>query len=158
MSELVMHGRIKTTEQKAKSIKSSAEKLITKAQKETLLARKLLGTDLVPEAIEKVITDIAPKFSGRNGGYTRIIRLGRRFNDDASMVLLEWVEGVGQVVRGIKVATRDQKKQPTTKKADVVEAEVVAEKPAKKVVAKKKETTEKKKAVTKKKSPESGQK
>lgn len=95
MSELVMHGRIKTTEQKAKAIRSSAEKLIAKGQKDENLARKLLSTDLIPEAIEKMIADVAPKFSSRNGGYTRIVRLGRRFNDDASMVIIEWVEGVG---------------------------------------------------------------
>jgi len=118
MSELVLHGRIKTTEQKAKAIRASAEKLIKKAQKDANLARKLLSPELIPSAIEKVIKDIAPKFVSRNGGYTRMVKLGRRFNDDASLVMMEWVEGVG-------VENKEEKPKKETKPK------------AKKVVAKK---------------------
>ncbi len=121
MSELVLHGRIKTTEQKAKAIRSSTEKLIKKAQKEANLAKKLLSMELIPQAINKVINDIAPQFVGRTGGYTRMVKLGRRFNDDASMVVMEWVESVGQ-----------KKKEKTAKKSEtgIVEGEIVPEKPS----------------------------
>ena len=143
MSELVMHGRIKTTEQKAKAIRSSAEKLIKKAQKETLLARKLLSSDLIPQAIEKAISDIGPKFVGRNGGYTRIVKLGRRFNDDASLVLLEWVENVG--IQSTEKRKPKSEKQGVTKKksakVDIVEGEIISEKAG---VQTKKGTTAKK--------------
>jgi large subunit ribosomal protein L17 len=144
MSELVLHGRINTTEQKAKSIRSSAEKLVKKAQKEANLAKKLLSSDLIPEAMEKMMKDIAPKLVNRNGGYTRIIRLGKRFNDDASMVLLEWVEGVGQVVKGQKTEkTQKQAKAPKTEKGtEVVEGEIVTEKPKKEKTVKKEEKME----------------
>lgn len=142
MSELVMHGRIKTTEQKAKAIKASAEKLITKARKEALLAKKLLSSELTAEAIVKVMTDIAPKFAGRNGGYTRIIRLGRRFNDDASMVLLEWVEGVGQVIRAEKGEVVKPARKTRLTEGEAVEAEVGSTKASKEKKAK--QTKEKK--------------
>jgi large subunit ribosomal protein L17 len=156
MSELVLHGRIKTTEQKAKSIKASAEKLITKARKDTLLAKKLLSMELVPEAIEKVMSDITPKFAGRNGGYTRIIRMGRRFNDDASMVLLEWVEGVGQVVKGEKkemtIVPKKEKAPRKSQKQEVVEGEiVVGEKASEEKKQSKQNAKRDKKTVTKKK-------
>ena len=124
MSELVMHGRIKTTEQKAKAIRASAEKLIAKGQKEVLLARKLLGSELIPEAIEKMITDIAPKFVSRNGGYTRIIKLGRRFNDDASMVVIEWVEGIGIKNKELRIKNKVEKPKVTKAKPGTKKPEV----------------------------------
>jgi len=92
LSSLVLEERIETTEQKAKAIKGEAEKLVAKAKKETVLAKKLLGKKLNPKAIEKMISDVASRFNDRNGGYTRIIKIGRRFGDDANMVILEWVE------------------------------------------------------------------
>ncbi|MFH1186781.1 MAG: 50S ribosomal protein L17 [Candidatus Levyibacteriota bacterium] len=92
LSSLVLEERIKTTEQKAKAIKADADKLVTKARKDTLLAKRLLGKKLNPKAVEKMILRIAPSFSNRQGGYTRITRLGRRFGDDATMVILEWTE------------------------------------------------------------------
>ncbi|MBP9719376.1 MAG: 50S ribosomal protein L17 [Candidatus Levybacteria bacterium] len=144
MSELVLHGRIKTTEQKAKAIRASAEKLIKKAQKNGNLARKLLSMELIPAAMEKVITDIAPKFASRSGGYTRMVKLGRRFNDDASMVVMEWVEGVGQIVKGEKVA-----KEKKTTKSTIVEGEIVTEK-VKKTVTKKARSASSGQAVAKK--------
>lgn len=126
MSELVLHGRIKTTEQKAKAIRASAEKLIKKAQKDANLARKLLSPELIPSAIEKVIKDIAPKFASRNGGYTRMVKLGKRFNDDASLVMMEWVEGVGVENKEVRIKNKEEKpkkaavKKPTVKKKAVV--------------------------------------
>lgn len=149
MSELVLHGRIKTTEQKAKAVRASSEKLIKKAQKGGNLARKLLSMELIPAAIDKVIAEIAPKFVGRNGGYTRLVKLGRRFNDDASMVVMEWVDNVGIVEKGkAKVEKEKGAQKPSETKAEtseIVEGEIVTEKEAKK------ETKPKtKKAVSKK--------
>lgn len=92
LSSLVLEEGIKTTEQKAKAIKADADKLVTKAKKESLLAKRLLEKKLNPKAVKKMLSDIAPRFSNRKGGYTRMVRLGRRFGDDATMVLLEWTE------------------------------------------------------------------
>lgn len=92
MSSLILQERIKTTEEKAKAIKGQIEKLVTKAKKRGKNAKNLLGKDLMPNAIEKLINEVAPRFEKRPGGYTRIVRLGRRFSDNANMVLMEWVE------------------------------------------------------------------
>jgi large subunit ribosomal protein L17 len=92
MSSLVLHEKIETTESKAKAIKGEVDKLVTNAKKDSMLARKLLSDKLSPDALEKMIKDIAPRFNKRQGGYTKMVRLGKRFGDDATMVLLEWVE------------------------------------------------------------------
>lgn len=93
ISAVISKGRIETTEEKAKSIKGDLEKLVTKAKKGES-AKRLLQKDLKPFEIDKMINQIAPTFKDRNGGYTRIIKTGKRFNDNASMVILEWVEEI----------------------------------------------------------------
>ena len=92
MSALVLGERIQTTEEKAKAIKGALEKLVTKAKKKGEKATALLLPYLREDATKRMITEIAPRFSDRPGGYTRIIKLGRRFGDNASMVVMEWVE------------------------------------------------------------------
>ncbi len=93
MSSLVLNERIQTTEAKAKAIKSSTEKAVTRAKKSGNVARRLLGDMFNSSAMDKLINDIAPRFKKRNGGYTRIIRVGRRFGDNAMEVVMEWTEG-----------------------------------------------------------------
>jgi large subunit ribosomal protein L17 len=92
ISSLVIHEEIRTTEQKAKSVRGLAEKLVTKSRKEKLLAHSLLQPYLTPEALKKMISDIGPRFANRPGGYTRITKLPNRFSDNADMVTLSWVE------------------------------------------------------------------
>lgn len=93
LSSLVLYDRIQTTQAKAKSIKGTADKIIGFAKKESpLLAKRLLSSYLNPLAIEKCLTDVAPRFTERTSGFTRIVRLGPRVSDHAAMVLLEWVE------------------------------------------------------------------
>lgn len=95
MGSLVLHGRIRTTEAKAKSIKGELEKLVTIAKNKEENARNLLMSRLVNTiVVEKVISEIAPKFAARPGGYTRIIRMGPRVKDGAKMVLMSWVEEI----------------------------------------------------------------
>ena len=98
ISSLVLHERIKTTEDKAKAIRGQVDKIITKAKKGEVLARHLLQKQLPKKEIEKVILEIAPRFNGRQGGYTRVTRIGRRFSDNAQMVLMEWTERADQSV------------------------------------------------------------
>lgn len=93
LTSLVLHERIQTTEAKAKAIKSDADKLITKAKKGGLAAYRLLEPELISaQAVKKVLDTIAPRFAKRQGGYTRIIRVGNRLKDNAPLVLLEWTE------------------------------------------------------------------
>lgn len=92
MSSLVLHDAIQTTEEKAKAIKGSVEKLVTKVKKHKGESERFLHEYLTPPALKKMMTDTALRFSTRPGGYTRIIRLEKRVTDSASQVILEWVE------------------------------------------------------------------
>lgn len=91
VSSMILKGKISTTEAKAKAVKGDLEKLVTKAKKGES-AKKLLQKDLKPFEIDRMINDIAPVFKDRNGGYTRIIKTGKRFGDSASTAVLEWVD------------------------------------------------------------------
>jgi large subunit ribosomal protein L17 len=91
---LIEHRRIKTTFAKAKAARSLAEKMVTLGKKGTLAARRQAIATLKQEGLVRVLfDDIAPGFESRSGGYTRILKLGRRMSDSSEMVLLEWVEG-----------------------------------------------------------------
>ena len=101
---LFEHERIKTTEAKAKLLRPYAEKLITKAKKGDVHNRRLVLSDLQDRNIvHKLFSDIAPRFSDRNGGYTRILKLGPRNGDAAPMALIELIDegaGLARVVTG----------------------------------------------------------
>ena len=91
---LIEHRRIKTTVAKAKAARSLAEKMVTLGKKGTLAARRQAIATLKQEGLVRVLFDeIAPGFESRAGGYTRILKLGRRMSDSSEMVLLEWIQG-----------------------------------------------------------------
>jgi len=92
---LFRHERIQTTEAKAKAVRGAAEHMITLAKREDLHARRQVLT-MVPDAevVGTLFDTIAARFSDRNGGYTRIIKTGRRPGDNAPMVILELVDRV----------------------------------------------------------------
>jgi large subunit ribosomal protein L17 len=91
---LFVHERIQTTEAKAKALRPYAERLITKAKKGTVHHRRQVLSDIENrEVVHKLFADIAPRFAERNGGYTRILKLGQRSGDGAPMALIELVEG-----------------------------------------------------------------
>lgn len=86
------HGRIETTEAKAKEISGLAEQLITLAKRGDLSARRLVIARLVDkEVAKKLFEEIAPKYADRQGGYTRVLKLGNRRGDAAPMAILELV-------------------------------------------------------------------
>jgi len=88
---LVLKKRIETTHAKAKETSALADKMVTIAKREGLHARRLLISKVRdPEVARILITQIAPLFKGREGGYTRVLRLGYRAGDGAQMALLEW--------------------------------------------------------------------
>lgn len=106
-SSLVMHERIETTEEKAKSIKGLVEKMVTRANKDnSVQARLILQAYLTNDALAKMFSDIAPRFINRPGGYTRIVKIGNRFSDDASMVIMEWVEKNNVEKKTVSTSTR----------------------------------------------------
>jgi large subunit ribosomal protein L17 len=89
-TELFRHERIKTTEAKAKSVQAVADKLVSLARRGDLQARRQAARDLSdPAILQKLFDEIGPRMQDRNGGYTRIYKLGPRRGDAASMVLIE---------------------------------------------------------------------
>lgn len=91
-SSLFVHGQIKTTVVKAKELRRFAEKLITLGKQGDLHRRRLAVSRMRDKDATKVLFDeVAPKFADRNGGYTRIIRLGKRVGDNAEMCLIQLV-------------------------------------------------------------------
>jgi large subunit ribosomal protein L17 len=91
-ASLVLYEKIVTTKAKAKATQSMVEKLITKAKKNTLAARRDIIADLSQEvAAKKLMEVLGPRFAQRPGGFTRLINLRRRKGDGAEEVLLEFV-------------------------------------------------------------------
>src|ERR671932_1715314 len=90
---LIEHGRIKTTEAKAKAVKPLAEQMITLGRRGDLAARRqAIATLRSQYVVHQLFTDVAPRFADRPGGYTRIVKLGPRQGDAADMVYLELVD------------------------------------------------------------------
>lgn len=89
---LIRHGRIETTEQKAKELRCTAEKMITLGKQGDLAARRQAMAYMMDETVVKNLFDeVAPKYKERNGGYTRIIKNGPRKGDAAMMCYIELV-------------------------------------------------------------------
>ena len=90
---LIEHGRIKTTEAKAKAVKPFAEQMITLGKRGDLAARRHAIAELrSQDVVHQLFADVAPRFADRAGGYTRIVKLGPRQGDAAEMVYLELVD------------------------------------------------------------------
>ena len=93
MLALIAHGKIETTEAKAKELRPRKEKMVTKANVSTLASRRLVTSrlyNLTAEA-KNLIDNIAPKYKGRSGGYTRITKLPRRAGDASKMAVIEFI-------------------------------------------------------------------
>ena len=93
VTSLFKQERIRTTKAKALEIRRTAEKMITRAKEDSVHNRRIVSGRLYDEGIvAKLFTDIAPRMKSRNGGYTRIIKLGERKGDAAEVVILELVD------------------------------------------------------------------
>lgn len=99
ITDLILNGKIETTETKAKELKRLADKMVTLGKTNTLHSRRQAASFIRFEkdaegkfAVQKLFSDIAPKFSERNGGYTRVIKTGYRRGDSAPMAIIEFVE------------------------------------------------------------------
>ena len=90
--QVIQHGRVKTTTQKAKEVRGPVDRLITIAKKDDLHARRQAAAILKDKTIvRKLFEDVAPDLDGRTSGYTRILKLGPRLGDGAETVYLELV-------------------------------------------------------------------
>jgi len=95
---LIEHQRIKTTLAKAKAVRPLAERMVTLGKNGSVHARRTaLATLRQKNAVKKLFDDVAPRSAERNGGYTRIVKLGQRKSDSAPMAFIEWVDA-GKVV------------------------------------------------------------
>jgi len=90
VTDFLDHGRLMTTLPKAKEVRPLAEKMITLGKRDNLHARRQIESYLLREAVAKKVSDtIAPRFADRNGGYSRIIKLGNRKGDGADLAIIE---------------------------------------------------------------------
>jgi large subunit ribosomal protein L17 len=118
---LFEHGRITTTEAKARRLRPVAEKLITFAKRGDLHARRQVLTVVTDKGVvHTLFADIAPEYSERNGGYTRITKIGPRKGDNAAMAVIELVKGEPV---STKPRRRARRAEPATKAAAPAAAE-----------------------------------
>ena len=112
VTSVFKYERIKTTKAKALEIRKKAEKMITRAKIDSVHNRRIIARDINDKAIvAKLFTDIAPRFAERKGGYTRILKLGRRLGDAAEIVFLELVEKKEKEPRKKKAKEKEVKKE-----------------------------------------------
>jgi large subunit ribosomal protein L17 len=118
-SQLFEHGRIVTTEAKAKRLRPLAEKLITKAKRGDIHSRRLVLTTVRDKGVvHTLFTEIAPSLADRDGGYTRITKVGPRKGDNAPMALIELVqESVEESRKANAKSAAPAKKAPAKKAA-----------------------------------------
>ena len=90
-TSLFLHGKIKTTEAKAKELRIVAEKFITRAKDNKISNRRLLAKSLSSKTVKNLMDQIAPQYKDRQGGYTRMIKMGPRKSDGANMSIIELV-------------------------------------------------------------------
>jgi large subunit ribosomal protein L17 len=127
---LIEHQRIKTTLAKAKAVRPLAEKMVTLGKKGSLHARRTALAVLRQKgAVKKLFEDIAPRAADRNGGYTRIVKLGARKSDSAPVAFIEWVDAP-QVVE--EPAPEEKGKKRKESKAPAAEVEKKTERKSKK--------------------------
>jgi large subunit ribosomal protein L17 len=88
---LILKGKIKTTEAKAKELRPFVEKLVTVGKKDTLASRRILESRVGPEAAKKISTSLSKDYKDRTGGYTRITKMIRRSSDGSKMAVIEFV-------------------------------------------------------------------
>ena len=139
VSNLILAKRITTTLAKARAAKRLADKIVTVGKKGTLAARRQALSFLkLDAAVAELFGAVAPAMKDRAGGYTRVIKLGKRQSDSSEMCILEWVDFVPKAK---KAKTEKTEEAPKGEK----KADKKAEKPAKKPAAKKAKKDEEKK-------------
>ena len=140
VSNLILAKRITTTLAKARATRRLAEKMVTVGKKGTLAARRqALSALKLDAAVAELFGAVAPAMKDRAGGYTRVIKLGKRMSDSSEMCILEWVDFVPKA----KKAKKDEAEAPKDGKA--AKEPKKADKTAKKPAAKKAKKDEEKK-------------
>ena len=121
LNSLIKYEQIKTTLPKAKFLKPQADKIITLGKKDTLQTTKILVSQLQDlKSATKVKKTLSKRYEKRSGGYTRIIKAGFRYGDNAPMAIIEFVD------RDVEAKRVDKKKKETTKEVDKKEDKKIA--------------------------------
>ncbi|MWA07524.1 50S ribosomal protein L17 [Actinomadura sp. LD22] len=124
---LFEHGRITTTEAKARRVRPLAEKLITKAKKGDLHNRRLVARTIRDKSVvHELFTEIAPRFENRPGGYTRITKIGPRKGDAAPMAVIELVQEEMPAATGTAQAAPAAEEKPAETLAETTAEETEA--------------------------------
>jgi large subunit ribosomal protein L17 len=139
---LVEHGRIKTTVDKAKELRRHVEKAITVGKKGDLATRRLLMSRVPNETtVNTIVTDLSKRFADRPGGYTRIIKIGRRPGDTAEMAFIEFVDYDYEKAGAAKAPKKAGKETKADKEASKEKTKVARKRAA--VVAAKRKSVKK---------------
>jgi large subunit ribosomal protein L17 len=151
---LIEHQRIKTTLAKAKAVRPLAEKMVTLGKNGSIHARRTAFSTLRhKDAVKKLFNEIAPRSTERNGGYTRIVRLGQRKSDSASMAFIEWVDAA-VVVEEKPAEEKKAKRKESEAKPKQKETKGEEPKPKEKEAPPAEETTKKRRWFGRKSSEE----
>lgn len=126
-SQLIIHERIRTTETKAKRLRPVAERLVTLGKEGSVHSRRrALSLIEDREVIHKLFAEVAPRFADREGGYTRVLKLGPRQGDAAPMAIIEFVDGSEQAVPPAEAEQRRRRglrrRKPAKPAADAADA------------------------------------
>jgi large subunit ribosomal protein L17 len=145
VTSLVEHGRITTTVDRAKEVRRHVERAITLGKKGDLATTRLLMSRFPnKEAVNTIMKDLAPRFKTRPGGYTRIIKIGRRPGDTAEMAFLEFVDYDYEAKSAPKAEVETKKgEEKAGKKAAKAPSKAKAKKASTKLVAAKKKSVKK---------------
>ena len=121
LNSLIKYEQIKTTLPKAKFLKPQADKIITLGKKDTLQTTKMLVSQLQDiKSANKVKKTLSKRYEKRSGGYTRIVKAGFRYGDNAPMAIIEFID------RDLEAKRVDKKKKEPTKEADKKEDKKIA--------------------------------
>lgn len=122
ITSLITYGRIKTTHAKSLAVKGLVDKVVTAAKEDTLAKRRFLLSLLPKNTVEKLIQEVAPRFTTRTSGFTRIVKAGTRLSDNAPVVIMQWtdeaktLELIKEPKKKIEKAPEAQKKKAKTMK------------------------------------------
>ena len=139
-SSLILHKRITTTTAKAKALRMFVEPIITKSKEDSTHSRRIVFSYLKDKtAVAELFREVSPKIAERQGGYTRILKIGNRIGDNADMCIMELVDYNEAMLGGEAAKTKTTRRRRATKKKD----DVVTETKAPKAVKTKTEKAEK---------------
>jgi large subunit ribosomal protein L17 len=131
-TSLIMHKRITTTTAKAKALRTFVEPLITKSKEDSTHSRRIVFSYLKDKtAVAELFREVSPKVAERQGGYTRILKIGNRIGDNADMCIMELVDYNEAMLGGEAAKTKTTRRRRSTKKKEDAATEAKAPKTAK---------------------------